>query len=232
MADFFHPLELNHPQKDSWRLFKILSEFVMGFDTFGTMGPCISIFGSTRLPRHHPYYTQTKDISFKIASKGFSIITGAGPGLMEAANKGAQEAKASSAGLMIDRPTADEEPNKYIDAKLALRFRYFFVRKVMFVRYAQGFVFMPGGLGTLDELFEIITLIQTKKITPVPVFLVGTKFWTGLLGWIKEMLLEEKCISKHDLDIITLSDDLDEVAEKLLLSYQERVKNHEAEEAT
>lgn len=229
--DFSHPYDLNIAQKDPWRLFKIMSEFINGFDTLANTGPSISLFGSARLPKKSPYYKLSHDIAFAVASKGFSIITGAGPGLMEAANKGAQEAKAASCGLIVDLPY-ELEPNKYIDPKLALRFRYFFVRKVMFVRYAQGFIFLPGGFGTMDELFEIVTLIQTKKIQPVPIFLVGGTFWQGLFDWLKNVLMKEKCVSKQELDLITACDDPSVIADSLLHSYQTRLKMHDIEEVT
>lgn len=231
MNDFFHPYSLNIAKKDPWRLFKILSEFINGFDALSNIGPSVSIFGSARIHKKSPYYKLSEQIAFEIASKGFSIITGAGPGLMEAANKGAKEAKAASCGLIVDLPY-ELRPNKYIDPKLALRFRYFFVRKVMFARYAQGFVFLPGGFGTMDELFEIVTLIQTTKIQPVPVFLVGKKFWQGLIEWLNKVPLKENCISLQELDLISMCDDPKEIAEKLLLSYRSRAKIHDIEEVT
>lgn len=229
--DFFHPYDLNIAQKDPWRMFKIMSEFINGFDSLVNIGPSISIFGSARLTKKSPYYQLSHDISYAVASKGFAIITGAGPGLMEAANKAAKEAKTPSCGLIVDLPY-ELEPNKYLDSRLALRFRYFFVRKVMFVRYAQGFIFLPGGFGTMDELFEIVTLIQTKRIPPVPIFLVGSLFWKGLLDWLKEVLIKEKCISKQDLDLITICDDPETIARELHISYQTRLQAHEIEETT
>jgi uncharacterized protein (TIGR00730 family) len=208
-----------------------MAEFITGFDALVNIGPCISVFGSARITKKSPYYKLSQDIAFNIASKGFAIITGAGPGLMEAANKGAQKAKAGSCGLIVDLPH-ELEPNKYIDPKLAIRFRYFFVRKVMFARYAHGFVFLPGGFGTMDELFEIITLIQTKKTQPVPIFLVGRAFWKGLIDWIRDVLITEKCVSKHELDLISICDDPVEIAEKLSLSYHSMLKVHDIEETT
>lgn len=223
MTDFSHPYELNMLQEDPWRLFKIISEFVNGFDALSHVGPCISIFGSTRVASDSPYYKCAYELSSKIASKGFSILTGAGPGTMEAANKGAQSVKAPSVGLGIDLPY-EAEPNKYIDPKLCLRFRYFFVRKVMLMRYSQGFVFLPGGFGTMDELFEIVTLIQTKKIAPISIFLVGTTYWKGLFSWIEQSGVREGFISPSDLSLVSVSDDLEEIADTLWLSYQARQK--------
>ncbi len=221
MADFTHPTETNIPHKDAWKLFRIISEFVEGFDTLSDLGPSVSIFGSARLKRNSPYYKMAYEVSLKIAQRGFAVITGAGPSIMEAANKGAQSVKAASAGLIIDLPF-ESEPNNYIDTKLSIRFRYFFVRKVMFVRYAQGFVFLPGGLGTLDELFEVLTLVQTKKTHHVPVYLIGKSYWEGLLQWMKETVLQYGCISQEDFQLFTVTDDLDEVADGLLASYRAR----------
>ena len=223
MPEFMNPAEPSPASYDSWRLFRIMSEFVEGFETLSSIGPSVSIFGSARLKQTSPYYQIGVDVAYKIAKKGFSIITGAGLSLMEAANRGAQKAQGRSCGLVIDLPF-ESEPNQYIDPKLQLRFRYFFVRKVMFVRYAQGFVFLPGGYGTLDEMFETLTLIQTKKIQPVPIYLIGTTFWKGLISWVKETMLAQKCIDKSDLDLFVLTDDLDEVAEGLERSYHDRVK--------
>lgn len=199
---------------DAWRIFRILSEFVDGFETMNMIGPSVSIFGSARAPRHSPIYELATVIAEKIAAKGFGIITGGGPGVMEAANKGAQKVKGASCGISINLPY-EEEPNPYIDPKYRLSYRYFFVRKVMFIRYAQAFVFLPGGYGTLDELFEALTLIQTKKIRHFPIFLVGTEYWKGLIQWLKEVPLEEKCLSPKDFELITLTDDPDLIAEEI-----------------
>lgn len=231
MTDFLHPNELNIPQKDSWKMFRILSEFVNGFDTMSHMGPSISIFGSARLPETSPYYEMAYNVSMKIAAQGFSIITGAGPSIMEAANKGAQAAKTDSCGLIIDLPF-ESAPNEFLDPEFALRFRYFFVRKVMFVRYAQGFVFLPGGYGTFDEMFEVLTLIQTKKIQPVPVFLMGKAYWEGLLKWLKETVYTESCVALEDLDLYEISDDPDYVAQALRNGYMGRTKLHDIVEST
>lgn len=228
MPDFSHPSDISPSLHDSWRLFRIMSEFVEGFETLSSIGPSVSVFGSARLKSTSPYYQMGVDVSYKIAKKGFSIITGAGLSIMEAANKGAQKAQGRSCGLVIDLPF-ESEPNDFIDSKLKIRFRYFFVRKVMFVRYAQGFVFLPGGFGTLDEMFETLTLIQTKKIQPVPIYFVGTAYWKGLVHWLKETVHGQKCIEKSDLDLFVLTDDLDEVADGLEKHYHDRLKLKEPE---
>jgi uncharacterized protein (TIGR00730 family) len=223
MSEHIRPQDIMSSSRDAWKLFRIIAEFVEGFETMSSIGPSISIFGSARLPKTSPYFHLAQDVAHKIAKKGFSVITGAGPGLMEAANKGAQEAKGTSCGLIIDVPY-ETEPNPYIDPKLRLRFRYFFVRKVMFARYAQGFVFLPGGLGTLDELFEVLTLIQTKKTVPIPIYLMGTSYWKGLIQWLSESALHHKCISKEDLDLFIVTDNADEVADGLEQAYKDRMK--------
>ena len=198
---------------DSWALFKIMSEFVNGYEKLSAIGPCISIFGSARTNPEHPTYLLTVEIAKAIARSGYGIISGGGPGIMEAANKGAQEAGGISVGLNISLPF-EQESNPFIDPDKLIDFQYFFVRKVMFVKYAQGFVVMPGGVGTLDELFEAITLIQTKKIAPFPIVLVGKKYWSGLIDWIREvMLAEEQNISLEDLDLFNLVDTTDEAVE-------------------
>lgn len=228
MPDFSHPSDVSPSMHDSWRLFRIMSEFVEGFETLSSIGPSVSVFGSARLKQSSPYYQIGVDLAYKIAKKGFAIITGAGLSLMEAANRGAQKAQGRSCGLVIDLPF-ESEPNEFIDPKLKLRFRYFFVRKVMFVRYAQGFVFLPGGYGTLDEMFETLTLIQTKKIQPVPIYLIGSTYWKGLINWVRDTMLSMKCIDKHDLDLFVITDDLDEVANGLERSYHDRLKLKEPE---
>ena len=226
MAEFPYPFDTVVAQQNSWRLFRIVSEFVNGFETFTGAGPFISIFGSAKLEEGHRYYKLAYDVSRKVAEKGFSIITGAGPGLMEAANKAAQDEGKISAGLIPDLPF-EPMPNKYLDPKYSLRFRYFFVRKVMFVRYAQGFVFMPGGFGTLDELFEILTLVQTQRTLPVPIYLMGTEYWSGLVEWIKNTMMREHCLLEKDLNLFTLTDDPSEVANGLLEGYQKQMKLHQ-----
>lgn len=204
---------------DAWRVFRIVSEFVDGFETLTQLGPSVSIFGSARLPPTSPYYQMAIDVAQHISKKGFAIITGGGPGIMEAANKGAQEAKGNSCGLSIDLPT-ESEPNPYIDAKYRLHFRYFFVRKVMFIRYAQGYVFLPGGVGTLDELFEALTLIQTQKINPFPIYLMGSEFWAGMMDWMRNTFLKHGTISPEDLDLIQITDDPEFVANGIERHYQ------------
>ncbi|MGA0897140.1 MAG: TIGR00730 family Rossman fold protein [Flavobacteriaceae bacterium] len=199
---------------DSWALFKIMSEFVNGYEKLSAIEPCISIFGSARTPREHPTYQLTVEIAKAIAQSGYGIISGGGPGIMEAANKGAKEANGVSVGLNISLPR-EQYDNPYIDQDKLIDFQYFFVRKVMFVKYAQGFVVMPGGLGTLDELFEALTLIQTEKVTKFPVILVGRSYWKGLVGWIKDTLLKEKNISSDDIELFDVVDTVEEVMECL-----------------
>lgn len=204
---------------DAWRVFRIVSEFVDGFENMTNIGPSVSIFGSARLQPTSPYYKLAVSAAQSIAKRGFAIITGGGPGIMEAANKGAQSVNGRSCGLSIDLPM-ESASNLFIDLKYNLRFRYFFVRKVMFIRYAQGYVFLPGGVGTLDELFEALTLIQTKKIHPFPIYMMGKDYWEGLMDWIKEVMLGHACISPEDLDLIHLTDDPEEVANGIERHYQ------------
>jgi uncharacterized protein (TIGR00730 family) len=197
--------------KNSWMLFKIMGEFVEGFEKMGLHNPCISIFGSARTPNTHNNYKLASEIAKRIVDLGFGVITGGGPGIMEAANKGAHEAGGPSVGLTIDLPF-EENHNKYIDKDRNINFDYFFVRKVMFVKYAQAFVVLPGGFGTLDELMEAITLIQTSKIKKIPIILVGTSFWSGLIDWLKQTLLEQnKTINNEDLDLFSCVNTADEV---------------------
>jgi uncharacterized protein (TIGR00730 family) len=191
---------------DSWGTFKVMAEFVNGYDKLAKIGPCVSIFGSARTPEGSPIYKLAEEIAFKLTQHGFGIITGGGPGMMEAANKGAHKGGGTSVGLNIELPM-EQEPNAYIDPDKNLNFDYFFVRKVMFVKYSQGFIVMPGGFGTLDELFEALTLIQTFKIGRFPIVLVGSEFWSGLMQWIKDVLLEkESNISKEDLNLFKIVD--------------------------
>ena len=207
--------------KNSWMLFKIMAEFVDGFEKMGLHNPCISIFGSARTPNTHPNYKLATEIAQRVVDLGFGVITGGGPGIMEAANKGAQEAGGASVGLTIDLPF-EENHNKYIDKDRIINFDYFFVRKVMFVKYAQAFVVLPGGFGTLDELMEAITLIQTSKIKKIPIILVGTSFWSGLIDWLKQTLLEQNStISEGDLDLFSCVDKADEVIDLLKQYYSE-----------
>ena len=205
--------------KNSWMLFKIMGEFVEGFEKMGLHNPCISIFGSARTPNTHPNYKLASEIAQRIVGLGFGVITGGGPGIMEAANKGAQEGGGASVGLTIDLPF-EQNPNNYIDTERIINFDYFFVRKVMFVKYAQAFVVLPGGFGTLDELMEAITLIQTSKIKQIPIILVGTPFWSGLIDWLKQTLLSQnKTISEGDLDLFSCVDTADEVIDLLKQYY-------------
>ncbi|AEM72239.1 Conserved hypothetical protein CHP00730 [Allomuricauda ruestringensis DSM 13258] len=206
---------------DSWAIFKIMGEFVNGFEKMSVIGPCVSIFGSARVREGHPYYDLAVKISKKIAEAGYGVITGGGPGIMEAGNKGANLAGGTSVGLNIELPF-EQHDNPYIDDDKSLDFDYFFVRKVMFVKYSQGFVVMPGGFGTLDEFFEALTLIQTHKIHTFPIILVGTEFWKGLMDWIKNTLVEAGNISAKDLDLIKLVDTEDEVVEIIDAFYKGR----------
>ena len=194
---------------ESWRLFKILAEFVDGFETLSDISPCVSIFGSSQVRPGDESYKKAVSIARKLAENGFNIMTGGGPGIMEAANKGAKEGGAKSIGANIVLPL-EQEANQYADIKLD--FNYFFVRKVMLIKYAQAYIGMPGGLGTLDEIFEALTLFQTKRIKPFPVILVGSEYWNGLWDWIRNNLLERKLIFSEDMDLVTILDDPDEVA--------------------
>ncbi len=194
--------------QDSWRLFKILAEFVDGFDALADIYPAVSIFGSARVRPGDPVYEKTTVIARKLAENGFNIITGGGPGVMEAGNKGAADGGARSIGLNIHLPM-EQEANPYADLKL--QFNYFFIRKVMFLKYAQAYVGMPGGFGTLDEIFEALTLIQTKRLKPFPVVLVGTEYWRDLWDWFRETLLERHMISPENMELATILDDPDEV---------------------
>ncbi|TVZ51452.1 TIGR00730 family Rossman fold protein [Dokdonia sp. Hel_I_53] len=206
---------------DSWAIFKIMGEFVNGFEKMSRIGPCVSIFGSARTKPDNKYYQLSVEVAEKIAENGYGVITGGGPGIMEAGNRGAHLAGGTSVGLNIDLPF-EQHDNPYIDSDKSLDFDYFFVRKVMFVKYSQGFVVMPGGFGTLDELFEAITLIQTHKIQKFPIILVGTEFWSGLMEWVKTTLLDSFAnISAKDIDLIHLVDTSDEVIEVLNNFYDE-----------
>ncbi|MCF8463628.1 MAG: TIGR00730 family Rossman fold protein [Flavobacteriales bacterium] len=195
--------------KDSWQIFKIMAEFVEGFETLARIGPCVSIFGSARTPDDNASYKLAEDIAYKLALHGFGIITGGGPGIMEAGNKGARLANGKSVGLNIDLPF-EQHSNPYIDMDKLINFDYFFVRKLMFTKYAQGYVVLPGGFGTLDELFEAMTLIQTGKIARFPIVLVEKNYWGGLIDWIKTTMLSAKNINETDLDLIQLVDTADE----------------------
>jgi len=204
---------------DSWRVFKILSELVEGYEKLARIGPCVSIFGSARTHYNDKYYKLAEEIAYELTLKGYGIITGGGPGIMEAANKGASKGKGKSVGINIDLPF-EQKPNPYIDPDKLITFDHFFVRKVMFMKYAQGFVVLPGGFGTFDELFEAITLIQTRKIGKFPIVLVGKKYWKGLLEWVKDVMLEEEHnISPDDLNLFKLVDTADEAVEMIVKFY-------------
>ena len=190
---------------DSWAIFKIMSEFVNGYESMGRIGPCVSIFGSARTKPDNPYYLMAEEIAAKLVRHGYGVITGGGPGIMEAGNKGAKLQGGRSVGLNIELPF-EQKPNDYIDQDKSINFQYFFVRKVIFIKYSQGFVVMPGGFGTLDELFEAMTLIQTQKIGQFPIVLVGVAYWGGLLDWVKNTMLTNGYISVDDLDLISLVD--------------------------
>lgn len=219
-SDELPPLIPKSPNSiDAWRVFRILSELVDGFEKLTTLGPSVVIFGSARNIPNDPYYSLSEQLAQKLAKRGFGIITGGGPGIMEAANKGAMNAGGKSCGLCIDLPE-EERPNPFITEKYLLKFRYFFVRKVMFVRYAQAFVVFPGGFGTLDELFEAITLIQTKKIKYFPVYLFGKEYWAGLIRWLQETVLKQGRISEEGLKLLILTDDLDEIASGIESHYK------------
>lgn|SRR6056300_1260205 len=207
---------------DSWALFKIMSEFVEGYESLRRIGPCVSIFGSARTDATEPQYLQAAtDIAEKLTKKGYGIITGGGPGIMEAANKGAQKGSGPSVGLNIDLPF-EQSSNPYIDPDKNLNFDYFFARKVMFVKYSQAFVVMPGGFGTLDELFEAITLVQTGKIDRFPIILYGAEFWEGLKNWVDTTLKGTGKISPNDTDLIRIANDADQVVEIIEDFYQEK----------
>jgi uncharacterized protein (TIGR00730 family) len=214
---------------ESWRMFRIISEFTEGFDRLSNLGYAVSIFGSARLKPDNPYYQQTVDIAQRLAKEKFSIITGGGPGIMEAANKGAFESESKSVGLNI-RLSHEQSPNAYQNVKLD--YRYFFVRKVMFVKHSMGYVCMPGGFGTMDEFFESLTLLQTAKIYPMPMILFGVEYWQGLIDWMKTSMVSAGTVSESDFDFITLTDDMDEVVATMVEHRQwkeeMRQKSHES----
>lgn len=197
---------------DSWAIFKIMAEFVRGYEKMSKIGPSISVFGSARTQPHDKYYQKAVNISRMLSEHGYGVITGGGPGIMEAANKGAQEGEGQSIGLNIDLPF-EQQGNSFIDHDSNLKFDYFFVRKVIFVKYSQGFVVLPGGFGTMDEMFESLTLIQTKKIVQKPVVLIGTQYWKGLMDWIKSTMLDEGNIAGVDLDLFKVVDEEEEAVQ-------------------
>jgi uncharacterized protein (TIGR00730 family) len=197
---------------DPWRVLRIQSEFVDGFGTLAELGPAVSVFGSARTPRDDPLYRTAEALGAELAQAGLAVVTGGGPGLMEAANKGAAEAGGISVGLGIELPY-ESSLNAWVN--LGINFRYFFVRKTMFVKYAQGFVVLPGGFGTMDELFEALTLLQTKKVTTFPVVLFGREHWSGLVDWMRSTLVERGTISAPDLDLFAVTDDVAEAVETI-----------------
>jgi uncharacterized protein (TIGR00730 family) len=199
---------------DSWQIFKIMAEFVEGYEKLAIIGPCVTIFGSARTNPEHRYCKLAQEIAYKISKSGFGVITGGGPGIMMAANKGAKMAGGKSVGLNINLPF-EQEPNPYIDHDKLLTFYYFFIRKVMFMKYSQGFIVLPGGFGTFDEFFEAVTLIQTRKIARFPIVMVGTEYWKGLMDWINDKVVGEGCISKKDLDLFILVDTADEAVKHI-----------------
>ncbi len=209
---------------DSWVIFKVMSEFVEGFEKLAKIGPCVTIFGSARTQPDNKHYIAAEEIAYQLVQHGYGVVTGGGPGIMEAGNKGARRANGKSVGLNIYLPH-EQKGNIYIDPDKLITFDYFFVRKVMFMKYSQGFIVMPGGFGTLDELTEALTLIQTKKIGRFPIVLVGKKFWKGIIAWWKEVLVREGMINKEDLNLFNLVDTpeeavkvIDEFYSKYLLS--------------
>lgn len=198
---------------DSWQIFKVMAEFVEGFEKMASIGPCVSIFGSARTDADNKYYILAEEIAYKLTQSGYGVITGGGPGIMEAANKGAMKGEGISVGLNIQLPF-EQGSNPYIDHDKLITFKHFFVRKVMFQKYAQGFIILPGGFGTFDEFFESATLIQTGKIGKFPMVLVGSDFWKGLVDWISEVVqMEERNISPEDMDLFTLVDTADEAVD-------------------
>lgn len=203
---------------DSWVLFKMMGEFVNGFDKLSKIGPCVSIFGSARTKPDNKYYELAVEIGYKLTLQGFGVITGGGPGIMEAGNKGARQGNGKSVGLNIELPF-EQNSNPYIDHDKNIDFDYFFARKVMFVKYSQGFIVLPGGFGTLDELFEAMTLIQTLKIGKFPIVLVGTDYWSGLIDWIRNVMLEQKTISPEDLNLFKLVDSADDAVQIIVDFY-------------
>jgi uncharacterized protein (TIGR00730 family) len=209
-------------ESDAWRALRIMGEFIDGFDALARLGPAVSIFGSARTSPDDPMYANAKTLAARLSEQGFTVITGGGPGIMAAANKGAKEADGVSVGLAIDLPH-ETGLNPYVD--LPVYFRYFFVRKTMFVKYAQAFVIFPGGFGTFDELFESLTLVQTGKIDHFPIILFDSTYWTGLLEWVREQVVERGHVSESDLDLVRVCNDIDEVVEIIAQSYRTREEN-------
>ena len=222
IKDAFQEKDWNEVQTtDTWTIFKVMAEFVEGFSKLSRIGPCVSIFGSARTKPDNKYFKLAEDIAFELTQQGYGVITGGGPGIMEAGNMGAKKGNGKSVGLNIDLPF-EQSANIFIDPDKLISFEHFFVRKVMFMRYAQGFIVLPGGFGTFDELFEAITLIQTEKIGKFPIILVGSSYWQGLINWIKEaVLVEENNINEKDLDLIKVVDTAEEAVEKINEFYSE-----------
>lgn len=206
---------------DSWQIFKIMSEFVDGFEKMGKIGPCVSVFGSARTKPENRYYKLAEEIAFKLTREGYGVITGGGPGIMEAANRGAKAGGGKSVGLNIELPF-EQNSNPFIDRDKLINFNYFFVRKTIFLKYSQGFIALPGGFGTLDELFEALTLVQTNKIAKFPIVLAGREYWEGMLEWIKKtMLHEEQNISPEDLDMFKVVDTAEEAVKVIVDFYSQ-----------
>ncbi|MFV1996707.1 MAG: TIGR00730 family Rossman fold protein [Acidiferrobacterales bacterium] len=220
-------LPSNMMSRESWKIFQIMAEFVDGFEHLSQIQPSVSIFGSARTDPDHPYYLLTEEIARKLSDSGFSVISGGGPGIMEAANKGAYYGKSPSVGVNIELPM-EQSANEY--QNLSLSFQHFFARKVMFIKYAKAYVVMPGGFGTLDEVIEALTLIQTGKSVRMPIIMVGKKFWTGLIDWFKATLVKEGMVSPEDLDLFILADTADDVVEHIFRYYEKSGFEHTEEE--
>lgn len=212
---------------ESWRVFQIMGEFVNGFERLARLRPSVSIFGSARIPSHDPMYRLTEEIAYKLSEAGFAVVSGGGPGIMEAANKGAFTGKSPSVGLNIQLPH-EQRSNDFQD--VSLYFRHFFSRKVMFVKYASAYVVMPGGFGTLDELVEVITLVQTGKIRKIPIVLVHTPFWSGLLEWFSNTLVKQGTIAADDMELFVLLDDADDIVKHIFQHYERAISGPSAEE--
>lgn len=223
----FIPLKENSLNRETWRVFQIMAEFVNGFEQLSQIKPSISIFGSARTPADHPDYQLAEEISLLLSNAGFSIVSGGGPGIMEAANKGGQAGKSESIGLNIELPK-EQNPNPYQDVSLS--FKHFFSRKVMFVKYATAYVVMPGGFGTLDEFAEILTLVQTGKTRKIPIILVGSEFWSGLLDWFKSALVTAGTINPEDLELIKVIDEPQAIVDAIFNHYERRCFEPSAEE--
>jgi hypothetical protein len=208
--------------ENAWTMFRVIAEFVEGFERMNRIGPCVSIFGSARIKPDHEYYQLAVNMATRLTQEGYGVITGGGPGIMEAGNKGAKEANGKSVGLNIELPM-EQGSNPYVDIDKNFNFHYFFVRKVIFVKYSQGIIAMPGGMGTMDEIFEVLTLVQTRKIDPVPIVFIGTKFWGGLIAWMREIMLEQnKMVSAEDFNLFLVTDDVEEVIKHINKFYTDK----------